>query len=111
MANIEDRVKYTERGFSYVEVTPQENMSWGGMCVCNSCNEQFTEENMYLSFVLADTYCKKCWENILKRQKTYSQEDVDYDLALQNRNHLDWYKYHLDKDFRNKVLSEEVDFW
>lgn len=93
---VEDRIQYTDRGFSYIEVTPQEIFNWGGICICNSCDKQILDDNMYLSFVLADTYCKDCWKKILRRQKRFSQEDVDYDLALQKENDVKWYKYHLE---------------
>ena len=94
---VEDRIKYTDRGFSYVEVTPYENIKWGGFCICNGCNNDFENENMYLVYVLADTYCKECFNEWLERQKEYSQEDVEYDLHIQNGNDIEWYKYHLDR--------------
>ena len=106
-----ERIKYTDRGFSYVEVTPQEVIDWGGYCICDHCNGQFENENMYLSFVLADTFCKDCWEHILERQKHSSQEDVDHDLAIQKENSLDWYRYHLDRDYRNKIINETTDWF
>lgn len=106
MERIEDRIKYTPKGFSYIEVTPREIFAWGGMCICNGCNEQITKDTMNLSFVLCDTYCKDCWQEILKRQEELSQEDTDYDLAIQNEQHLQWYKFHLDKDFRNHIMGE-----
>ena len=105
MERLEYRIKDTPRGFSYVEVTPHEIFSWGGLCICNGCNEQILNDTMYLSFVLADTYCKDCWKGILRRQEKFSQEDVDYDLALQDREHLRWYGYHLDASFRKSVME------
>lgn len=106
MARLEDRIKYTPRGFSYIEVTPQEIFRWGGICICNNCGNQILDDNMNLCYVLTDTYCKSCWEDILKRQEKFSQEDVDYDLALQESNSLDWYRYHLDSDFRDKIIRQ-----
>ena len=104
MAFDTSRIKTTNRGFNYVEVTPREVFAWGGMCICNGCNNQFLEDNMYLSFVLADTYCKDCWEDILKRQEKYSDEDVQYDLKLQNESSENCYRYHLDSNYRFDVI-------
>lgn len=104
MAFDTSRIKTTNRGFNYVEVTPSECRAWGGMCVCDGCNGYFDQENMYLSFVLADCFCKDCWEDILKRQEKYSEEDVKEDLELQREHSFDWYRYHLDADFRNDLI-------
>ena len=49
-----NKIEYTERGFNFVKVTPIQNVSWGGYCVCNGCNGQFIDEDMYLIFVLGD---------------------------------------------------------
>lgn len=99
---VEDRIEYTPRGFSYIEVTPSEIFRWGGLCICNGCGKRKLE-NMNLCFVLTDTYCKECWDGILKRQQRFSQEDVDYDLKIQEENALNWYRYHLEEDFRDSV--------
>lgn len=90
-----NKIKYTDRGFNYVEVSPYENLSWGGCCICNSCGGQFVFDNMYLVFVLGDTYCKKCFNEWLVRARKYSQEDVDYDLKIQREKSFKWYKYYL----------------
>lgn len=28
-----NKIQYTDRGFNYVEVTPIQNVSWGGYCI------------------------------------------------------------------------------
>lgn len=110
----EERIKETNLGFNYVEVTPYENISWGGYCVCNGCNNQFENENMNLVYVLGDTYCNKCFTEWVKRTNSYDKEDIDYDLRKQKQDSLDWYKYHLDSEFRrevakrNRELEEEM---
>lgn len=92
----EKRIQVDETGYNFVEVYPEEIFNWGGMCICNGCNEQFLEENMYLCFAATDTYCKECFNNMRKRWKNMSKEDIAFDLKLQDETALDWYKYHLD---------------
>lgn len=52
-----NKIEYTERGFDFVKVSPLDIINWGGFCVCNGCNGQFLEEDMYLVYVLGDCYC------------------------------------------------------
>ena len=99
-----NRIKTTERGFNYVEVTPVENLNWGGMCVCNGCGKTIFDKPMKLVFVLTDTYCDDCFNKWVERSKTYSREDVDYDLKKQNEMSERWYKFHLDEDYRLDTL-------
>ena len=54
-----NKIEYTERGFDFVKVSPLDIINWGGFCVCNGCNGQFLEEDMYLVYVLGDCYCEK----------------------------------------------------
>ena len=103
----EKRIITDETGYNYVKVTPQEVLKWGGYCICNSCNNQFLNENMNLCFAAGDTYCDKCFDNMRKRWKRdLSKEDIEYDLKLQDSGALDWYKYHLDDDFRAKIIRQ-----
>ena len=108
MTNWKNRIKYTDCGFSYVKVTPYENISWGGFCVCNGCNGQFENEDMNLIFVLDDTYCDDCFKKWLERQKTYNKEDIEYDLKLQDEMSMKWYRYHLDKEYRDKLYEKYI---
>lgn len=96
-------------GYSYVKVNPKEVIDWGGFCICNSCNNQFLGEDLNLCFVAGDTYCDKCFNDMRKRWKrSLSREDIEYDLALQDDQSLDWYKYHLDSDYRNKIIRQNT---
>ena len=72
-----NKIEYTERGFDFVKVSPLDIINWGGFCVCNGCNGQFLEEDMYLVYVLGDCYCKKCFDEWVERSKSYSQEDAE----------------------------------
>ena len=91
----ENRIKKTNRGFNYVEVTPSEVINWGGFCICNFCNRQILFDNLYLVYVLHDVYCKDCFNDWLDRQENYSEEDVLYDLEQQNNFSFDYYKNYL----------------
>lgn len=91
----EDRVKYLSNGFNYVEITPSECFSWGGMCICNGCNKQVLDDNLYLVYVLGDTYCKECFYSWEKGAGKLSKEDLLSDLEQQKKYSLDFYKYYL----------------
>ena len=82
------QIKYTEQGYSYVPVTIQDCISWGGLGVCNSCGQVSLRGN--LVFVLGDYYCPECFNEWQGRAHKYPE-----DLAYQKQHHLDWYKYHV----------------
>ena len=86
-------IKYTPQGFSYVEVTLEEVQKWGGFGICNGCGE--FHDKMNLCFVLNDTYCDECFNDLQERMKTYSKEDIEYDLEYQKDRDIKWYEYHL----------------
>ena len=88
-----DKLKYTPQGFSYVDVTLDEIIKWGGFGICNSCGKG-PFKNMKLVFVLTDTYCEKCFCRFLENSKNMSKEDIEYDLNLQKDNDIKWYKMH-----------------
>lgn len=88
-----DRIKYTSQGFSYVDVTMEECLAWGGLCVCNGCNQ--IRPDLKLIYVLTDTYCTDCFNDWLERSKNYSKEDIEFDLAIQKKHHIEWYGYHI----------------
>lgn len=89
-------IKYTPQGFSYVDITIDDCLKWGGLGICNGCNKgPFSE--MKLVWALNDTYCEKCFNEWLERAKKYTKEDIEEDLYLQKDNHLKWYQWHLDR--------------
>ena len=111
MENFESRIITDETGYNYVKVKPEEVFKWGGYCICNSCNNQILDEDLNLVWACSDTYCNECFEDMRKRWKTYSKEDIEYDLALQKENALDWYRYHLDEEYRDKILEETKKYY
>lgn len=102
----ESRIITDDTGYNYVVVTPIEVVKWGGYCICNGCNGQFLEEDMNLCFAAGDVYCNKCFDRMKKHWKNFSKEDIEYDIKLQDEMSLDWYKYHLDDDFRAGVIRK-----
>lgn len=106
----ESRILKDKSGYNYVRVTPEEIINWGGYCVCNGCNNQYINEDQNLVFILGDVYCDRCFNEIKDRWHNYtdiSKEDIEGDLGIQERESLEWYKYHLDKDYRNEVISAQ----
>lgn len=82
------KIEYTKQGYSYVRCTKDDCFKWGGMAICDSCNE-FMQENVYLIYILNQAFCEKCFKDWQKRSKKY-----DSDLQLQKQNHIAWYKAH-----------------
>ena len=89
----EKSIKYTRQGFSYVDVSLEEILNWGGYGVCTSCDKVLCSK-MKLIYVLHDTLCLRCFNEWLERCKTYTKEDIKYDLKIQKYYHIDWYKAH-----------------
>ena len=87
------KIKYTPQGFSYVDVTLEDCMNWGGLGICAGCGE--IHDRLKLIFVLTDTYCENCFNKCLERSKNYSKEDIEYDLKIQNGRDKQWYFYHI----------------
>ncbi len=80
------RIKYTEKGYSYIECNVEECLQWGGIGVCDYCG-QFMKDKIYLIYILNSAYCPKCFEEWKKR----SIRDED-DIKLQKLYHLRYYK-------------------
>lgn len=88
-------LKTTDKGFTYLPVTYQNCINWGGLSVCDFCNTPFI--NGYLVFVLNSCICPVCFHDWLERQQHYSEEDIAYDLNYQTECQDSWYKYHIEK--------------
>ena len=89
------KIEYTKVGYSYVKVSPIENLQWGGLCICNGCDNTFIQNDMYLVFVLTDTYCEKCFKEWEKRSENYKKQEIEEDIALDREMAYKWYKCHL----------------
>ena len=81
------KLKYTKSGYSYIKVNKEDCFNWGGISICDDCNEFMNES--YLIFILGRALCKKCFEDWTKKSKRYEE-----DLRFQNERHLAWYKAH-----------------
>lgn len=80
--------KYTKQGYSYLPVTREEMLSWGGLAVCDSCNQNMSHG--YLIYILNSCYCARCFNEWQERAHHYPE-----DLQLQERYQDKWYQYHL----------------
>ena len=81
-------LKYTDKGYSYIECTKDDCFNWGGLAICDCCGKPMFEK-IYLIFILASAYCPQCFKEWLEHSKRY--ED---DLYLQKQNHERWYLAH-----------------
>lgn len=85
----------TNRGFTYLPISSHQCISWGGFAVCDFCNTPFQQG--YLVFILNSCLCPECMADWLKRQQSYSNEDVSEDLAFQEANQDEWYNWHTNR--------------
>lgn len=97
-------IKHTPRGYSYIDVSLEECLNWGGLGICDGCNTG-PHQKLKLVWALHDTYCPKCFENWLERQKNYSNSDVEFDVELQNK--LD--KQYYDAYSKYFIEGEKID--
>lgn len=72
-------------GWTIYNVTREEIFSWGGACVCDSCNEDMTDDSSLIP-VLNHCYCQKCFDDWEKRGKFY-KEDLPFETK--NINYYD----------------------
>jgi len=87
------KIKHTPQGFSYVDVSLMDCLKWGGLGICDGCGKG-GHLKLKLIYVLRDTYCEKCFNEWLERCKSYSKEDIEYDLNIQKQYDEKWYKAH-----------------
>lgn len=80
------RLQYTKQGYSYIECTKEDCYSWGGLSICDDCNEKI-EGKVYLVYVLGRALCEKCFNEWLTRTKMYPE-----DIYLQKQRHLQYYR-------------------
>jgi len=79
------KLNYTKQGYSYIKATKENCYNWGGMAVCDSCNEEM--EDMYLIFILGQALCEKCFKEWIEHSQRYEE-----DLYLQRQNQVNWYR-------------------
>ena len=88
-----EKIKYTPQGFSYINVDLFQVVKWGGYGICDFCGKGPFHE-MKLIYILHDTYCENCFNKWLESCKTYSKEDIEEDLKIQNDFDIEWYRAH-----------------
>jgi hypothetical protein len=67
----------TPKGFKVLPVTNNEIFGWGGLGVCDTCNNPVHNEGTFVA-VLNSVYCKKCYEDWHKMAINYP-EDKPYE--------------------------------
>ena len=85
----------TPQGFTYLPVTRENCLNWGGFGVCDSCNQNMMHG--YLVHVLNSCICSRCLNEWIERSSHYSKEDIEHDLRYQQENQDAWYKWHTDR--------------
>ena len=66
----------TQVGYIYLKTSVEECSKWGGMGICDHCNQASSEG--YLVPVLNHWLCPDCFNSWAKRA-TYYPEDIDYE--------------------------------
>ena len=80
------KLLYTPQGYSYIQVTTKDCLEWGGLTICDDCNNPINDDG-HLIYILNRVYCKKCFEDWCHRATKYSD-----DIMLQKQNHINYYK-------------------
>lgn len=78
----------TPQGYTYLPVLPSHIYNWGGLGVCDSCNQDIQQG--YLVFILNSCICSNCFNEWVDRAKVYPE-----DLAYQEEHQADWYAWHV----------------
>lgn len=84
----------TPQGFTYLPVCAHHIFNWGGLGVCDTCNQNI--QYGYLVFVLNRCVCSKCLNEWIERCKSSKKEDIIYDLYQQDLHSKPWYDYHIE---------------
>lgn len=83
----------TPQGFTYLPVSSHHIFNWGGLSVCDSCNQNM--QHGYLVYILNSCICSHCLNEWIERCKTSNKEDLVYDLYQQDLYSKAWYDYHI----------------
>ena len=70
-----------KKGFGVIRTSAGECISWGGMAVCDHCNQ--SAGTGYLACVLNHWLCPDCFDDWYKRAKRY-EEDIPYEKRRMN---------------------------
>lgn len=72
-------------GWTIYEVSNDEIFRWGGMCICDSCNQDVLGYKSFLIPVMNVCYCKNCFDD-WKRSSSFYKEDLKAE-----KNNIDYY--------------------
>ena len=84
------KIKYTPKGYSYVDVNLEECLNWGGLGICAMCDE--IKEDLKLIWAIGDVYCDECFVRWLERQQKYLKSNIEHDIKLQEENDKNFYE-------------------
>lgn len=78
----------TPQGYTYLPVLPSHIYNWGGLGVCDDCNQNLTHGG-YLVFILNRCICSDCFNEWVDHANVYPE-----DLAYQEEHQAAWYARH-----------------
>ena len=81
-------MKETPQGYTYLPVLPSHIYNWGGLGVCDDCNQDIQQG--YLVFILNRCICADCFNEWVDRANVY----LDY-LAYQEEHQADLHRRRL----------------
>lgn len=85
-------------GYTYLPVTPSHILNWGGLAICDHCNQSIQHVG-YLVFVLNSCICPHCFNEWIAHAHIYPD-----DLQTQRIHQGYWYGYHI----RHGRIGKEV---
>lgn len=62
-----------KKGFKVIKVTLNDCLNWGGLGICDWCNECIGEYGYYVA-VLNSVMCEKCYLEWYERAKNYPED-------------------------------------
>ena len=98
------KVIVNPKGFKVIKTTMSECLTWGGMAICDHCNQSAREG--YFVAVLNHWVCPECYKEWYNSAKVY-QEDKHYEKLVFNR-YCKLLKIDQEKDIVHENASEST---
>lgn len=99
------RIEETNNGYYYADVSIRECIGWGGLGLCDTCNEPIVDGG-HLIFILGSCLCDNCFNDWLSRSKRYEE-----DIQIQQDNSEQWFKAYLKEDIKmpDSYLNKKIE--